>query len=840
MQAESSLLVGRDEELDRLRTAMTADPAAAIIGEAGIGKTTLVRAAAALAGISLHEGGGFATLAESPYLALRRAIGVPLAGDAATAAAIVERHVGPDVLFVDDLQWVDRASIEAIRLLRGRIGMVVAIRLGDPGAGSAMALADELFLARVHLPGLASEAAKAVVLQRRPGLASAEVNRIVARAGGNPLVLDEIAAHGEPSGVVRRSIGAGLTALPPDARTLVEVLAVADVPIRRARLDPVVDEPLRTGILIERDGHVELRHALIAEMIRDDLTLADLQDRHAGAAALLDQPLDVARHLVLAGRPDAARATATTALARVGDPTERAGLLDVVARAAPNGAESGLRLTAASALSAVSDWEGVVGVLDAGDGSSTDDQRAERDALLTHALFSLGRHDDARGVLDRAASLGIDPTSVAAAHVAIERAAFRVNVDGELADAIEDLRATLAYQRPGSEAHHRIRAILESLYVMATLPVDVPYLQGAIEGAIAAGAYASAADLARVVNYALLIWHGAEAAVSFVDGLAPRFDEAGVTGAALELRAEAIQASLLAGRPRDAVARADDLLEQPAPPRSRHTAEIFRTRAMGLMGHIEEERRLSTLETAVGADFVGRGLLLATQADLALWGGQPDRAIALVDKALAIPSPIHGGHTQPHLTRAWAQFESGQPPSPVVGIPSTPSLAGATVEVEGLRLLHAGEAAAAAIQFAEAAARWSAFNAPRAMFCRWAEGEALRRAGELAMMERRLGAALDAAIESDHEVVAVRIRRSMRQAGVRVPTLERQQRPTGSGLTHRERELLRLVGQGLTNAEIARRMGLGRPTVVRILSNAMGKLGAGSRAQAVNLAVDVI
>lgn len=34
---------------------------------------------------------------------------------------------------------------------------------------------------------------------------------------------------------------------------------------------------------------------------------------------------------------------------------------------------------------------------------------------------------------------------------------------------------------------------------------------------------------------------------------------------------------------------------------------------------------------------------------------------------------------------------------------------------------------------------------------------------------------------------------------------------------------------------IARRMGLGRPTVTRILSNAMAKLGATSRAQAVTL-----
>lgn len=36
---------------------------------------------------------------------------------------------------------------------------------------------------------------------------------------------------------------------------------------------------------------------------------------------------------------------------------------------------------------------------------------------------------------------------------------------------------------------------------------------------------------------------------------------------------------------------------------------------------------------------------------------------------------------------------------------------------------------------------------------------------------------------------------------------------------------------GLTNVEIARRLGLGRPTVARILASAMMKLGVSSRAQ---------
>jgi DNA-binding CsgD family transcriptional regulator len=58
----------------------------------------------------------------------------------------------------------------------------------------------------------------------------------------------------------------------------------------------------------------------------------------------------------------------------------------------------------------------------------------------------------------------------------------------------------------------------------------------------------------------------------------------------------------------------------------------------------------------------------------------------------------------------------------------------------------------------------------------------------------------------------------------------------GLGLTGREREVLALVERGLTNAEIARWMRIARPTVQRLLSNAMARLGAESRAHAVMLA----
>jgi DNA-binding CsgD family transcriptional regulator len=52
-------------------------------------------------------------------------------------------------------------------------------------------------------------------------------------------------------------------------------------------------------------------------------------------------------------------------------------------------------------------------------------------------------------------------------------------------------------------------------------------------------------------------------------------------------------------------------------------------------------------------------------------------------------------------------------------------------------------------------------------------------------------------------------------------------------LTVREREVLDLVAGGASYEQAARRLGVGRPTVRRLLDNARGKLGVSSRLGAV-------
>src|SRR3954469_18962735 len=115
--------------------------------------------------------------------------------------------------------------------------------------------------------------------------------------------------------------------------------------------------------------------------------------------------------------------------------------------------------------------------------------------------------------------------------------------------------------------------------------------------------------------------------------------------------------------------------------------------------------------------------------------------------------------------------------------------------------------------------------------CRWALGEAERRAGRRDDAVATLAAALADATGMGAGPPPVRVPRSLRLAGVRVPVGRRTAASTALGLTSREQELLDLVGRGLTNVEIARRLGLGRPTVARVVASAMDKVGAARRAQ---------
>ena len=86
------------------------------------------------------------------------------------------------------------------------------------------------------------------------------------------------------------------------------------------------------------------------------------------------------------------------------------------------------------------------------------------------------------------------------------------------------------------------------------------------------------------------------------------------------------------------------------------------------------------------------------------------------------------------------------------------------------------------------------------------------------------------------EQLAEAIRKVHRGGKVIAPELAAEAWDTEDPLSDRERQVLRLAGEGLTSADIARQLFLSEGTVRNYLSEAIGKLGAGNRVEAARIA----
>jgi DNA-binding CsgD family transcriptional regulator len=228
-----------------------------------------------------------------------------------------------------------------------------------------------------------------------------------------------------------------------------------------------------------------------------------------------------------------------------------------------------------------------------------------------------------------------------------------------------------------------------------------------------------------------------------------------------------------------------------------------------------------------------RGLIQASwiRTEAALWGGRPAAALELSDTAL------QRTEEDPNLeffrvSRAWALFDLGRDPGPEAPSHPRAMLRNIHTEVEGVRALFAGTDARET--FLTAARGWAPFHRRGELRCLWAAGEAARRAGDTQAAVELLEQAETRLLELGMLPLLSRVHRSLRAAGVRRSAP--RTRTAGDLLTGRQRELLRLVGDGLTNAEIAKRLGISRHTVVSQLTSAATKLGASGRTHAAALA----
>jgi DNA-binding CsgD family transcriptional regulator/tetratricopeptide (TPR) repeat protein len=126
---------------------------------------------------------------------------------------------------------------------------------------------------------------------------------------------------------------------------------------------------------------------------------------------------------------------------------------------------------------------------------------------------------------------------------------------------------------------------------------------------------------------------------------------------------------------------------------------------------------------------------------------------------------------------------------------------------------------------AGAAERW------RELGCPFEEGVALTSTDDPDSMRR----ALEIFTAIGSAPAAAKVRRLLQHQGVRVPAQRGPRATTAAhpaGLTAREAEVLDLIGEDLTNAEIAERLFLSPRTVDHHVSSILAKLGVSSRAEA--------
>lgn len=335
-------------------------------GEAGMGKTTLLRDAADQAhglrvlrarGIESESELPFAALSEllSPLLDLRseippvqaQAIGGALALEATPVtdrfavaagvlsllAAAAERQ--PVLAVADDLQWLDEASREALLFAARRLdaeGVVLLFGLRD-GEGVE---ATELGLERLALTGLDEASARALLAAEPNGFAPAVIDQLVAASAGNPLALREIPrglsadqragrdlalAPLRPGETLERAFSRRVDALPEPTRDALLVAACAETmradviagALANAGFEPGALEPAEAaGLLALRGREVEFDHPLVRAAVYHAATPGERRDAHdALAAAFPDRSAERAWHRAAAcSMPDAGVAQA--------------------------------------------------------------------------------------------------------------------------------------------------------------------------------------------------------------------------------------------------------------------------------------------------------------------------------------------------------------------------------------------------------------------------------------------------------------------------------------------------------------------------------------------------
>jgi DNA-binding CsgD family transcriptional regulator/tetratricopeptide (TPR) repeat protein len=821
-------------------------------GEAGIGKTSLVRAmrASLPADVTFVSGACEPLSVPVPLAPLRELLHASGAGDLAAAVsddrvalarsvlrALTDR--APAVAVIEDAHWADPLTLDVLRLVARRVeetGIVVVLTYRDDEVGAnpplGLLLGDLATSPAVHrlaLDPLSGDAVEA--LAAGSGLDGA---RLQGATGGNPfLVVEAIAAGGRLPASVRDAALARAGRLSLTARRVVDAAAVVGQRFEAGLLRSLVsdcteavDEALARGVLVADGTALGFRHELIREALEQGISPTRRAELHAQVwAALAAAPhradsARLAHHAELGGLEDEAAASAKLAAAeaeRVGalretylqadralrlghglDRTERFELLVQYSRAA-NFANPRLE-------DAVEAAQRAVGLAD-----ELGDERRRGRALmsLSYAWWSLERVVEARAAAEEAIA-AFQPTDDVASLAWAYATLTRIE-----ASALDPAAATETANRARELAE---RAGLEE--VRLDVAISAGLARGHLGDPEALGILAGALQAAKDGGFAIRTVRAYVNLTTVAVALREHEQVDRVAGEALTLLAER------------GVSRMPIM-----------AIRFYRARSWLDRGRWGEALAIAALrerwwEGEYPVAGAVEGLIKARR-------GEPgahdllEHAWREVVELVAVESARHGTIRLARVEAAWLRGDGAAAAAELEAARESPVMrfarAGGELALWGSRLgvalvLPAGASAPVAHElegdWRRAVAGWTELQAPYEAALAALPGDD-RAAREAMATLHKLGARAAArAFARERAAGGARASRGPRRSTLAHP----------AGLTRREQEVLEALETGASNAQIAQALHLSERTVAHHVSAILTKLAAGNRHAAVEQA----
>jgi DNA-binding CsgD family transcriptional regulator len=825
-----------------------------VSGEAGVGKTALVRRF--LAGregdVRVLEGacdpvGTPRPL--GPVIDIAATVGGDLAGlieRGSGAGLVFEGLLGvlaasrrPVVVVLEDVHWADEATLDLLLSLARRVAglrvlVIVTYRddeLGveDPLRVALGSLPPSPIVRRVPLASLSEDGVTDLAAGRR-----LDARRLYRLTGGNPFYVTELLAGegGELPATLRDVVLARASRLPPDGRAALEAVAAFGRPVDSTLLGRIaiaveaVDEAVSRGLLVWVGPRVEFRHelarsavlaalprgraatvhgrilaALRAGPVRGDAAELAWHAEEAGdAAAVLEYAPAAALEAerLSSHREAAAQYARVLRFADTLPPERRAELCEAGSREAALGGRLG---DAVAAARAALELRRVLG-----------DELAAGRALAT--LAGLVWHTEEAGeavpLAEEAVALleRLPPGRELAAAYATLASLHGQAAEMSVAASFAEQALALADRLGLVDVRVRALGTLGAGKLCGPDEDGWPELEQALEQAAAAGLTAETA-----AAFGRIVWFGAMHRQ--FEQLERHLDDALAFCEAHEL--ESSRLGLLEsrcvelahrGRWSEAGELAEALLAEPG------AALVDRIEPLYVLGRLRARRgdpsAWPPLEEALGLaaprnELQHVGNVRAVRAEAAWLEGDRSRMVAEARAAYPLAAPVGDPWILGELALWLWRGDALDSLEPVL-----------VRHPYGLQIQG---------DWAGAAAGWERLGCPfetAAALLDSGEEPALRRAWQIF---DGLGA---------RPAVAMAARR-LRALGARgVPRgAQRATRADPHNLTRRQQEILALLAEGLSDAEIAERLFLARRTVNHHVSAILAKLGVHSRLEAI-------